>query len=371
MSTIKWHNVTHMRFLIRSSRQFARGRALTTTHPRSFMVDKHSVRTSAIPPPSLVLSTRIDNRSRQPFPIICFTLPIAALNVSNASAEDRGKDDEGEENLCCCYHDDERPRGRDVRSIPLLDKFKSFLQSDFVTKIDNLQSFFVNAFRALADYQIPTLTAGIVSTNLAITSAFYVACAIERWGSNNKPIGFIMRNFVVSDKLVRQGRYHVLLTSMFTHLDLVHLLKNSFGTAAWVCLSSEDLSYTKVGLLFFFGGLLSSITTVALSRFSVANKAIQSVGGSGGLAALGFYSMISLCHESIEEDDRGTLFIMLSVLASSIFREVRGSMRMWKGIAKDNINYIGHVTGAATGSAAYFILGTDTDARGEVDGFSK
>ncbi len=97
---------------------------------------------------------------------------------------------------------------------------------------------------------------------------------------------FMGDNFLVSWSLLAEGRVWVLLTSVFSHNLLLHLLVNmvvltSFGTAMEAIMGSRRF------LRFFLAaGLVASIAHAATSRFLLDQPELRALGASGALAGV-------------------------------------------------------------------------------------
>ncbi|KAI3654683.1 hypothetical protein MP228_000063 [Amoeboaphelidium protococcarum] len=101
----------------------------------------------------------------------------------------------------------------------------------------------------------------------------------------------MLDNFTVSGSgVLREHRYHTLLTSMFSHKDVLHLALNMVGLYSF----GPSLAYSiglKRFLLLYLGGGLASSTTSALYHYGSATnntwpQEVRSMGASGGLMSM-------------------------------------------------------------------------------------
>lgn len=89
----------------------------------------------------------------------------------------------------------------------------------------------------------------------------------------------IVNDFCVSGYYIRSGEYYRLLTGIFLHGDLFHLLFNCY--ALWV-IGSQIESYmgrTKYLAIYLFSGLMGSLFSITFSK-------IPSIGASGAIFGL-------------------------------------------------------------------------------------
>lgn len=89
----------------------------------------------------------------------------------------------------------------------------------------------------------------------------------------------IVNDFCVNGYYIRSGEYYRLLTGIFLHGDLFHLLFNCY--ALWV-IGSQIESYmgrTKYLVIYLFSGLMGSLFSITFSK-------IPSIGASGAIFGL-------------------------------------------------------------------------------------
>lgn len=124
-------------------------------------------------------------------------------------------------------------------------------------------------------------TAPVVGTLLWINVGVFML-----WALPVLPLSFMEDNLLVSWSLLAEGRVWVLLTSVFSHNLLLHLLVNmvvllSFGQPM------ERLMGSAAFVRFFLGaGVVASVAHAVTSRFLLDQPDLRALGASGALAAV-------------------------------------------------------------------------------------
>ena len=136
---------------------------------------------------------------------------------------------------------------------------------------------------------------GIIGINVAIFAAWQAAI-------NDRQLQYFMReNFMfTSTGVFRDGKYHTLVTSFFSHMDISHLAFNmlafySFGLSALPILGAGRFLFMYMG-----GGILSSFAQAAWPMFipqhwpayRLYNKYSPSIGASGAVNSVVAWSIL-------------------------------------------------------------------------------
>ena len=106
----------------------------------------------------------------------------------------------------------------------------------------------------------------------------------QRGGEENAR--FMAENFAVSYELVTQGRYWTLLTSVFSHNLLFHLLLNMIVLRSFGTLLEEVLGWRLFLKVYLSAGLAGSLVHCAVSAWLLHAPEQAAVGASGALAGL-------------------------------------------------------------------------------------
>lgn len=97
---------------------------------------------------------------------------------------------------------------------------------------------------------------------------------------------FMMDNFTVSWTSLVEHRYWDLITSVFSHNFLLHILINMFVLRSFGTLLESVLGSWRFFWFYMIAGMVSSFSHAALSAFVLGQPDLPAVGASGALAGL-------------------------------------------------------------------------------------
>ncbi|MEK7355271.1 MAG: rhomboid family intramembrane serine protease [Bdellovibrionota bacterium] len=97
---------------------------------------------------------------------------------------------------------------------------------------------------------------------------------------------FMARNFLVSYDALRDGRWWVLVTSVFSHSWLLHFVINMMVLSNFGRLLEVVLGHTKFILFYLVAGLVSSLSHALVSAFVVHEPSMAALGASGAVCGL-------------------------------------------------------------------------------------
>jgi rhomboid protease GluP len=129
----------------------------------------------------------------------------------------------------------------------------------------------------------PRWTYVMMGVNIAVFLAMTVFGALDGLGLNGSQTSDVLLTFgAMRNQLIAQGEYYRLLSSMFLHIGLVHLLFNSY--ALFILGQDVERLYGsgRFLLIYFLGGLGGSLASFVLS----ADPRGVSAGASGAIFAL-------------------------------------------------------------------------------------
>jgi membrane associated rhomboid family serine protease len=127
----------------------------------------------------------------------------------------------------------------------------------------------------------PSMSTPVVHTILAINVGVFLL-----WTMPGVPTAWLTANLLVSWDHLADGRMWVLLTSVFSHNLMIHLLVNvivllSFGKPMEILMGSRRF------LAFFLGaGVIASIAHATTSAFLLDDPGLSALGASGALAGV-------------------------------------------------------------------------------------
>lgn len=174
--------------------------------------------------------------------------------------------------------------------------------------------------------------------------------------------GSIMtENLLVSWSLLGEGRVWVLLTSVFSHNLLLHLLVNmvvltSFGTPM-----EQIMGSGRFLRFFLLAGVAASIAHAATSRFLLDQPDLRALGASGALAGVLMLFSFSFPKAKV-------LLFFIIPLPAIVAALAFVAIDIWGLIAQIGggtlpIGHGAHLGGGAFGLAYYLMAGRDVKKR--------
>lgn len=164
-------------------------------------------------------------------------------------------------------------------------------------------------------------------------------------------------NLLVSWSLLAEGRVWVLLTSVFSHNLLLHLLVNmvvltSFGTPM-----EQIMGSGRFLRFFLLAGVVASIAHAATSRFLLDQPELRALGASGALAGVLMLFSFSFPKAKV-------LLFFFVPLPAIVAALAFVAIDVWGLIAQMGggtlpIGHGAHLGGGAFGLAYYLVAGRD------------
>jgi membrane associated rhomboid family serine protease len=97
---------------------------------------------------------------------------------------------------------------------------------------------------------------------------------------------FMAQNFLVSWTALAEGRYWVLLTSVFSHLMFFHLLLNMFVLNSFGSFLERALGQRFFLIFYLIAGIVGSFTHAFVSAAIVGKPDLAALGASGAISGL-------------------------------------------------------------------------------------
>jgi membrane associated rhomboid family serine protease len=97
---------------------------------------------------------------------------------------------------------------------------------------------------------------------------------------------FMENNFLVSWQGLAEGRYWILLTSVFSHNMLFHLLINMFVLNSFGPIVLQSLGLKRFLQFYLGAGIFSSFCHAAVSAWVLHQPELPALGASGAIAGL-------------------------------------------------------------------------------------
>lgn len=183
----------------------------------------------------------------------------------------------------------------------------------------------------------PWVTRGLIAINLLVFLAMIVYGYLQFGDFNGTENGEVLITFGAKyTPFVVAGQYWRLLTAMFIHIGIMHILFNLYSLYSLGTLAESYFGHTRFLVIYLLGGLFGSLASYALS-LSLSAGASGAIFGLAG--AITVYFMIY--RENFGARGRAILQNMLVVIAINIFL----------GLSSAGIDNWGHLGGLIGGAA--------------------
>lgn len=198
-----------------------------------------------------------------------------------------------------------------------------------------------------AGYRIPLhrprWTYVLLAVNVIVFGAMTLFGALNGLGLGGTQNVALLRFLGAQDnQLVGQGDYYRLVTSMFIHIGLIHLLFNSYA----LYIIGQDVERLYGGgrflIIYFVSGLGGSLASFALGGMGVSAGASGAIFGLIGTEIAFFY----LHRETFGQHGRQQLRNLLAVAGINLFL----------GLTIPGINNLAHIGGLVFGAALGWLL---------------
>lgn len=134
------------------------------------------------------------------------------------------------------------------------------------------------------DSQRSFVVTGIIVLNIAVFAMW-----VLDWPSSS----FMEENFLVSWDALVEGRWWVLLTSVFSHSMLLHLFVNMFVLNSFGRVLEIFLGHRMFLKFYLIAGVIGSLAHVAVSNWLIGNPGLSALGASGAVCgAVLLFSLI-------------------------------------------------------------------------------
>ncbi|KAI9291732.1 rhomboid-domain-containing protein [Neoconidiobolus thromboides FSU 785] len=145
------------------------------------------------------------------------------------------------------------------------------------------------------------------------------------------------------------NKYYTLLTSVFSHKDLWHLVLNMFALKSFATISCTLLGPEQFLAFYLTSGIFASLgrrTAISLlPKFYQASKLIPSLGASGAI-----FSLVGYTAYHFPEAKANIMFLpflqfdLQWMLAAFMLLDLTGIVRGWRAF-----DHFAHLTGASVG----------------------
>lgn len=134
----------------------------------------------------------------------------------------------------------------------------------------------------------PYVTYSLLVVNIAVFAAWSMA------GTNDQLAMFMIQNFLVSSEALAEGRVWTIVTSMFSHNLVWHLLLNMFALNSFGAIMEEGLGAGRFLRFYFAAGIVGSICHALVSAQIIGDPSVPAHGASGAIS--GLILLFALCY---------------------------------------------------------------------------
>lgn len=106
------------------------------------------------------------------------------------------------------------------------------------------------------------------------------------WNFSSLPVEYMATNFLVSWNHLLDGKYWVLLTSVFSHNSGLHLLINMLVLRSFGGILAPVLGRGPFLRFYLVAGIISSLSHAVTSNYLMGSPEMPALGASGSIAGL-------------------------------------------------------------------------------------
>jgi membrane associated rhomboid family serine protease len=186
----------------------------------------------------------------------------------------------------------------------------------------------------------------IILINIAVFVAWQVATGDQ--------LQFMSDHFLVSWDALTAGHYDTLILSVFSHIQVYHILINMLVLKNFGGLLIRFMGRKQFIIFYLVAGIISSFGHAAVSNFIIGDPSIQALGASGAIAGLVMIFCLMFPKEK--------LYILGLIPLPAFFGAVIFvGLDVWGLVAQTHggglpIGHGAHLGGAFTGLVWYFLF---------------
>ncbi len=185
-----------------------------------------------------------------------------------------------------------------------------------------------------------------VEVIIAINVAVFLGWALVAHPHSPNPSSVFTDHFVVGINTLKSGKVWTLITSVFSHNELWHLLMNMFILWSFGRVVEEELGTRRFIIMYLVAGVVASLAHSGLSLVGLPPK--NALGASGSIAAV--VLLFCLSHP------RQTLLLMFVIPVPAymlavffVGYDVVGLVMQFNGTPWGNVGHGAHLGGALCG----------------------
>ena len=170
---------------------------------------------------------------------------------------------------------------------------------------------------------------------IAINIAVYFLTSVAGGSFLNTSYDLIYKYGLVGEKVIYEGEYYRLLTSLFVHANVAHIAGNMIFLLIFGLRGEEMFSLPEYLAIYFLGGMTGNLLSLVL-----LNPLIPSVGASGAI-----FAVFGACTVYIRRTIRQSI---IGALIYAFFLILIGSA--------PGVNNLAHIGGLVTGLIIGYVL---------------
>lgn len=213
----------------------------------------------------------------------------------------------------------------------------------------------------LSPRRVSPLVNGILAVNIAVFSLINIdVMAAFMGGFFNMPMNLNMAVDIykfgeLDDRVIRFGEYWRLITYLFLHAGIMHVVLNMLGLHAFGRIAENIFGSARFLAIYFVGGILSGITHLLLNPSQPAVGASGAVLAIYGAVGVGIFKLKDVLPGSLRR--RYLLVMTAFALVQLVFDQLI-----------PRIASFAHIGGLISGMALGMITSTRTPSKEAVDG---
>ena len=170
---------------------------------------------------------------------------------------------------------------------------------------------------------------------IAINIAVYFLTSVAGGSFLNTSYDLIYKYGLVGEKVIYEGEYYRLLTSLFVHANVAHIAGNMIFLLIFGLRGEEMFSLPEYLAIYFLGGMTGNLLSLVL-----LNPLIPSVGASGAIFAV-FGACTIYIRRAIRQSIIGALIFAFFLLLIS---------------SAPGVNNLAHIGGLVAGLLIGYVL---------------
>jgi rhomboid protease GluP len=175
---------------------------------------------------------------------------------------------------------------------------------------------------------------------IALNIIFYVYTSILS-GNIVEMDYYVIQQYGQCNLFVLNGAYWQLFTSMFVHVSIVHLLVNMFFLLIFGLRAEEMFNIQEYLLIYFLGGLVGNLLSLAFGPYSASGVPFVSAGASGAI-----FGVFGAC----------TIYVRRAI-GQSIITALMYAFFLFMINIGPGVNFLAHFGGLVVGLLIGYVLG--------------